>query len=220
MYSIRVMKYVVVPPKNPHSNKASSRLCTLMALALVLGVPGAFAAEDPAATQIESFDSALLDAMKAGDSAGITERSRKLAPVIESIFDLRAMTAFAVGPAWSGFSTEQQQAAIAAFTRLTVLSFAHNFHSFGGERFELDPTVVTRGSDKIVQTHLVTPEKAPISLLYRMHQAADSWKIIDIYYGAVSQLSIRRSDFAAPIASGGATELIAHLNSLSEALEK
>ena len=215
-----MMKSVVVGRKKLRWNTPSGRLCTLMALALLPGIPGAFAAADPAATQIESFDNALLDAMKSGDSASITERSRKLAPVIENIFDLRAMTAFAVGPPWAGFSTDQQQAAIAAFTRLTVLSFAHNFHSFGGERFELDPMVVTRGSDKIVQTHLVTPQKAPISLLYRMHEAAGSWKVIDIYYGAVSQLSIRRSDFAAPIASGGAAELIAHLNSLSEGLEK
>jgi phospholipid transport system substrate-binding protein len=196
------------------------RSSTLMALALLLAAAGAFAATDPAVAPIESLDNALLDAMKSPDSVTITERSRKLAPVIESTFDLRAMTAFAVGPAWAGFSTEQQQSTIAAFTRLTVLSFAHNFHSFSGERFELDPMVITRGSDKIVQTHLVSPGKAPISLLYRMHEAGGSWKIIDIYYGAVSQLSIRRSDFAAPLAAGGAAGLIAHLNSLSEDLAK
>jgi phospholipid transport system substrate-binding protein len=198
----------------------AARHCTLMALALLLGARAAFAAADPAAAQVESLDNALLDAMKSGETTGITERSRKLAPVIERVFDLRAMTAFAVGPAWAGFSAEQQRAAIAAFTRLTIASYAHNFHSFGGERFEIDPTVVTRGTDKIVQTHLATPQKAPISLVYRIHEAAGSWKIIDIYYGAVSQLSIRRSDFAAPLASGGASELITHLNSLSEDLLK
>jgi phospholipid transport system substrate-binding protein len=196
------------------------RHCTLMALTLLLGASTAAAAPDPAAVQVESLDSALLDAMKSGETVGITERFRKLAPVIESVFDLRAMTAFAVGPAWAGFSAEQQQATIAAFTRLTIASYASNFHSFGGERFEINPTVVARGTERIVQTHLQTPQKAPISLVYRMHQVAGLWKIIDVYYGAVSQLSIRRSDFAAPIGSGGAAELIAHLNSLTSDLLK
>lgn len=193
--------------------------CTLMALTLLIGAPVAVAAADPVA-QIGRLDTALLDAMKSGETVGIKERSRKLAPVIEDVFDLRAMTAFAVGPAWAGFSADQREATIAAFTRLTIASYASNFHSFGGERFEIDPTVVARGSDRIVQTHLQTPQEAPISLVYRMHQAAGSWRIIDVYYGAVSQLSIRRSDFAASIGSGGAPELITHLNSLTEDLLK
>jgi phospholipid transport system substrate-binding protein len=193
---------------------------TLMAVTLLLGARAVLGAADPAAAQVDRLDNALLDAMKAGTTAGFTERSAKLTPVIESVFDLRAMTAFAVGPAWAGFSADQQQAVIAAFTRLTVASYASNFHSFGGERFEIDPMVIARGSEKIVQTHLQAPPKAPLSLLYRMHEVDGSWKIIDVYYGAVSQLSIRRSDFAAPVGSGGATELIAHLNSLTADLLK
>ncbi|HEX9139256.1 MAG TPA: ABC transporter substrate-binding protein, partial [Steroidobacteraceae bacterium] len=144
----------------------------------------------------------------------------RLTPIIENVFDLRAMTAFAVGPAWAGFSPEQQQAAVAAFERLTIASYAKNFRSFGGERFELEPAVVSRGADKIVQTQLIPLQKAPVNLLYRMREVAGSWKVIDVYYGAVSQLSIRRSDFAAPIASGGVAGLIAHLNSLSDDLLK
>jgi phospholipid transport system substrate-binding protein len=192
----------------------------LLAIALLLPAPVLVAATDPAASQIEELHRALLESMKSGETVAAADRYRKLAPVIEKVFDLRAMTAFAVGSAWAGFSAEQQQAAIAAFERLTVASYAKNFRSFGGERFELDPAVVSRGTDKIVQTQLIPPQKAPVNLLYRMREASGSWKVIDVYYGAVSQLSIRRSDFAEPIASGGAAGLIAHLNALSDDLLK
>jgi phospholipid transport system substrate-binding protein len=128
------------------------------------------------------------------------------------------MTAFSVGSAWSNFSTDEQQAAIAAFTRLTIASYAHNFTSFSGERFEIQPDVVARGVDKIVQTHLISPHNAPVNLTYRMRESAGSWKIIDVYYGAISQLTTRRADFSAPIAAGGASTLVAHLNSLSDDL--
>jgi phospholipid transport system substrate-binding protein len=178
----------------------------------------AYAGQDPAVPQIESLDNALLAAMKAGSTQTMAERYRQLAPVIERTFDLPVMTAFAVGPAWANFSSEEQRAMIAAFTRLTIASYAHNFTSFDGERFEIQPDVAVRGVDKIVQSRLLSPHGAPVDLTYRMRESAGSWKIIDVYYGAISQLTTRRADFAAPIASGGAAGLIAHLNSQSDDL--
>jgi phospholipid transport system substrate-binding protein len=194
------------------------RLPLLLSLAIALLGGAAHAPADPGAAKVESFDAALLDSMKAGSGVSMAERYRRLAPVIERTFNLPAMTQFAVGPAWSSFTPAQQQAAIAAFSKLTIASYAHNFSGYDGERFELDPNVATRGPDKIVTTHLIRTHDAPVALIYRMRQAGDSWKVIDIFYGAISQLTTRRSDFAASIAAGGAPALIAHLNALSDKL--
>jgi phospholipid transport system substrate-binding protein len=183
-------------------------------------VSAAYAGPDPAVTQIESLDNALLASMKAGSMLTIAERYRQLTPVIERTFDLPVMTAFAVGSAWANLSGGEHEALIAAFTRLTVANYAHNFTSFDGERFEIQPDVAVRGVDKIVQTRLISPHSAPVNLTYRMRDSAGAWKIIDVYYGAISQLTTRRADFAAPLASGGASGLIAHLNSLSDDLMK
>ena len=60
----------------------------------------------------------------------MADRYRKLEPVIEQVFDLPLMTRLAVGPAWRNFSAEQQHAAIAAFTRLTIANYVHNFRDF------------------------------------------------------------------------------------------
>jgi phospholipid transport system substrate-binding protein len=196
-------------------------ILALFALALApLAAGPARAATDPAASQIAAFDTALLDTMKQGSSLGAKGRYRKLSPVIERTFDLAAMTRFAVGPAWANFTTAQQQAVTDAFERLTVASYAHNFNSYGGERFEIDPNIQTRGQDKIVQTHMIRVNDTPVALIYRMRQSSGTWKVIDIYYGAISQLTTRRSDFAAPVAKGGAAGLIAHLNTLIDNLMK
>jgi phospholipid transport system substrate-binding protein len=196
----------------------TKRLSLLLMLAAILTAGQVHAAADPGATKIEAFDAALLDAMKAGPAASTAERYRRLEPVVERTFNIPVMTQFAVGPAWSGFTPLQQQTAITAFAKLTIASYAHNFNAYGGEKFELDPNVVTRGPDKIVTTHLIRPHDAPVALTYRMRATGESWKVIDIYYGAISQLTTRRSDFAASIASGGAPALIAHLNALSDKL--
>ena len=68
------------------------------------------------------------------------------------------------------------------------------------------------------QVRLISPHADAVNLMYRMRESSGSWKIIDVYYGSISQLTTRRSDFAAPIASSGAAGLIAHLNALSDDL--
>jgi hypothetical protein len=49
------------------------------------------AISDPAAIQVQRLDTSLLESMRAGASLGITDRYRKLQPVIEQVFDLPLM---------------------------------------------------------------------------------------------------------------------------------
>ena len=174
------------------------------------------AISDPAAIQVQRLHTSLLDSMRAGSNSTNTDRYRKLEPVIEQVFDLPLMTRLAIGPGWTNFTGEQQQAVVAAFTRLTIASYAHNFNKFSGERFELDDNVLVRGADKIVQTKIISPHDEPTSLVYRMRESGELWKIIDVSSDGVSELTLRRSDFTAAIAAGGAPVLIDHLNKLSD----
>lgn len=176
------------------------------------------ALSDPAAARIESFDRVLVEVMKQGPELGAKGRLRRLEPVVEETFDLPLMTRFAVGPAWSSTSDTDRQALIRAFARLTAASYAHNFDRYDGERFDVSPQVQTRGPDKIVSARLTPQGRAPVQLTYRMRLADGGWKIVDVYYGAVSQLTTRRSDFAGPLSSGGPKGLIAHLDEASDKL--
>jgi len=57
-------------------------------------------------------------------------------------------------------------------------------------------------------------------LLYRMREVDGAWKVIDVYSDGVSELTLRRDDFGAAIAAGGALALIAHLHKVSDDLLK
>jgi phospholipid transport system substrate-binding protein len=183
---------------------------TLVATAAVAG--------DPAAARIEAFDTALTSVMKQGPALGPKGRFHRLESVVEDAFDLPLMTRFAVGPGWAQMSDADHQALIRAFGRLTAASYAHNFDRFAGERFQVDPTVQTRGPDKVVQSRLIPTDRGPVNLTYRMRLSGGQWKIVDVYYDAISQLTTRRSDFAAPLAAGGAKGLLAHLDQASAKL--
>jgi phospholipid transport system substrate-binding protein len=178
------------------------------------------AAIDPAAARVQGLDTSLLKSMRAGPTLSMTDRCRDLEPVIDQVFDLPLMTRLSIGPGWEQFSPGQQAASIAAFTRLTIASYAVNFREFNGERFEIDETVSRHGLDTVVLTHMLSPHDAPVRLTYRMRESGGVWKIIDVNYDGISELNLRRSDFAAAIASGGPAALLAHLSKLSDDLMK
>ena len=197
-------------------------LCTV-ALIAAAGTPMAVTAQasDPAAQQVQRFDDTLLAGMKQGRSLGFEGRYRKLEPAVKDTFDLSLMIRFAVGPTWSTLSPGDQASLLAAFTRFSTATWAKNFSSYDGERFDVGK-VDTRGPDKLAHTQLVSAKGAPIDLTYRMRQAnTGEWKVIDVYFnGNISQLSQQRSDFASTLQSGGAPALVKKINELSEKLAR
>jgi len=195
----------------------------LMLLCVLLLMPVADPANpvvsDPAASQVQTLTASLLQSMQAGTAEPMTERYRKLEPVIHQVIGLPLMTRLAVGPEWTNFSPEQQNALIAAFSRFTIANYAHNFRDFSGQKFEIDD-VASRGEDKIVRTRILPAHDTPVNLLYRMREVDGAWKVIDVYSDGISELTLRRDDFVAAIAAGGAPALIAHLHKVSDDLMK
>jgi phospholipid transport system substrate-binding protein len=181
--------------------------------------PAYAAVSDPAASQVQTLNASLLQSMQAGPAEPMTERYRRLEPVINQVVGLPLMTRLAVGPEWRNFSPEQQNALIAAFSRFTIANYVHNFHDFSGQKFEIDD-VVGRGEDKIVRTRIIPVHDEPVNLLYRMREVDGVWKVIDVYSDGISELTLRRDDFVAAIAAGGAPALIAHLHKVSDELMK
>lgn len=201
-----------------------SRFATAAAALALIAAPAAVvraADVDPAATTIDNFDQTLVATMKQGPALGVKGRYKKLQPAVEQTFDLKTMARFAVGGAWAKFSDADQKLVVDAFTRLSVASYVHNFASYDGERFELDPKVDVRGVDKIVKTRLIPGEGPPVALNYRMRAAGGGWKAIDVLFqGTISQLTTRRSDLAAVSATGDAKAIAANLNAQADKLLK
>ena len=184
---------------------------------LVLEPPvrAADAAADPAARQIEMFYSTLVDTMKQGSQIGLQGRFRQLTPIIRDTFDLPAMTQLSVGPSWQTLSEMDRKSITDAFERMTIANYAKNFASFAGEKFTVDPMVKMRNDEKIVESNLATASHTTVPFNYRLHMIDGKWKIVDIYLnGYVSQLALRRADFASTVASSGAVGLVKKINDL------
>ncbi len=169
---------------------------------------------------IEHFNTATLDIMKNARALGFDGRVKRFETAVGEAFDLPAMTAFAVGPAWAGFTASDRSAVTEAFAHMTAASYAQNFTSFNGEKFTVVPTTVPRGADVVVKSQIIAAGK-PTEIDYRMRGSGATWKAVDVYYeGGISQLSIRRSEFAATVASGGAAALVKKLGEMAAGVKK
>ena len=193
-----------------------------MALALVVAFLGSVpaCAADPAADRVQTFYNSLVDTMKKGTQLGMQGRFQALTPAVDAAFDVPAMIQSIVGTGWSGMKDGDKANLVSAFRRMTIANYAANFARFDGEQFNVDPAVQQRGPDKIVSTTLVPAGEKPVPLIYRMRESSGGgWKIIDVFLnGYVSELAMRRSDFASTLSGGGAPALVAKMNQISDGL--
>ena len=203
-----------------------------LALGLALGLPGGVAAAQtgggqaaetpaqpgPAVKRIRAFYDALLHSMKNAKTLGVKGRYKTLEPAVDAAFDFETMTKLTVGPDWQSMPAAGRKALVAAFRRMTIADYAHNFDGYEGEDFTVDPNVRDHGGDEIVSSKMTMPGKDAIPFVYRMRKTADGdWKIIDIYLnGYVSEVATRRADFASTLKSGGASALAQKLNTISD----
>jgi phospholipid transport system substrate-binding protein len=194
-------------------------------LALSLAVSLALAAAGPGAAQeappvahdgkaerapIERLYAALLDVMQRADALGFHGRYRALEPAIRESYDLPFMAELILGRQWQSLSPEQREVWLEAFTRFTISTYADRFDAFTGERFEVGLVDPAAQGTALVHTTLHRTDGDPVKLDYRLRPGDGGWRIIDVYLsGTVSELALRRSEYAALMRREGFDALLA-----------
>jgi phospholipid transport system substrate-binding protein len=191
----------------------------VVVVSLVVFGPLPLGAQTPSAAvaKIETYYQQLMPTIQQAARLSVRERDKRFAPVFAAVFDIPTMTRLAVGPAWRGFSAEQQAAVRDAFARFIVADYASQIKDYSGESFVVDPqtTPEARGGGEIVKTKLLQPNGRTVSINYLVR----SERVVDIYLnGTVSDLALRRDEFGSIIASGGAEGLIKRLRDRTDSL--
>jgi phospholipid transport system substrate-binding protein len=164
--------------------------------------------------KIEAYYQQLMPTIQQAARLSVVERDRRFTPVFTAVFDIPTMTRLAVGPPWRDFSAQQQAAVRDAFARFIVADYASQIKDYSGERFLVDPQTApeARGGGEIVKTKLLQSNGRTVSINYLV-------RVVDIYLnGTISDLALRRDEFASIIASGGADGLIKKLQERTDNL--
>jgi phospholipid transport system substrate-binding protein len=199
------------------SRRAMQRFGAILVVLTGIATSGWAASSAPQET-INDFYAVLLKTMKGGAELGAKRRYDALLPAVRQDFDLRFMSRIAVGVIWSALASAQKQRVTDALARYIAATYASNFDSYSGERFEVNGRLKTLYGT-VVESRLIQPDGHAVRMNYLMRRNDDAWEIGDIYLtGTISQLANWRSQFSSVLAREGVDGLIASLNHKADML--
>jgi len=170
---------------------------------------------------------AVVDALHAGlISLGTDEvaasgeaRYAALEPLIRSTHDLAFIAERTIRRQWRDLGDADRQAFLAAFERLSVMTYASRFRSVGENTFRVYEAL-DAGSGRVqVRAAIVRPETEDIPLDYVLHDTGDGWRIINILADGVSDLALKRAEYQRVLSQGGFEDLIDYLREQAAALD-
>ncbi|MFO0689326.1 MAG: ABC transporter substrate-binding protein [Myxococcota bacterium] len=180
----------------------------------------ATAASSPVPT-VEAFHAGLLQIMKDAKTLGFEGRIEKLEPLMAKTFDLDFMASKTVGRHWATLSAADKKRWAETFTRFTTANYAGRFTGFTGEQFVTLGVEDAARDTRLVRTKIVVPNDQPVELNYRVMLRDGQWRVIDVYLnGKVSELALRRSEYASALKRDGFEHLVASVETKIADLKK
>ncbi len=194
-------------------------LRVLIPLLLLVAAWPADAAMKSPSTVVGGFHDSLLAVMKEADSLGIKGRFQRLEEPISKAFDLSRMIRVASGSFWKKAGRAKRNALLAAFSRMSIGTYAHQFDGHSGEAFKTVGEKPGPQGTILVHTQIVRTDESPVDLTYVLKKVGGAWRIADILLdNTISQLAVRRSEYRLVLRKDGVDGLIATLEHKADEL--
>jgi phospholipid transport system substrate-binding protein len=176
------------------------------------------ATDSPAAT-VTSLQQGLVATARDRPNASLDERYAALEPLVLATHDLRYIAEFALRRQWSTLAEADRQRFVAAFQRLSVMTYAARFKAVGADTFRPVTAGAADASGRVqVSTAVARANQPDVTLQYLLQQDGSSWRIVNIVADGVSDLALKRAEYSRVFASGGIDGLVAELEQQTERL--
>lgn len=168
------------------------------------------ALEDGAATRtVQSLHDALTRNMTDGAALGFAGRLARIEPALAAVFDFETIAKVALGDAYAQLDPIRQARFRTLLERQSAVTYADNFKSTQhSPRFVTLSEQPARGGRVLVRTHLERDDGPPVSLDYVVHDTPHGPRVVNVLAEGVSDLSLKRAQYAAVIRSDGVDRLL------------
>ena len=170
-------------------------------------------------TLVDGFHDALLAVMQKSESLGYKGRYERLAPHVARAFHLRLMVQIASGRHWRKAKEANKRALVAAFSKVSIGTYAARFDGFSGQSFKTLEVKPGTQDTQLVVTRLINPDEKGVNLTYVTKEIGGHWRIIDVILATgISELAMRRSEYRRVLKQGGIDALTTLLNKKAKML--
>lgn len=194
-------------------------------LLFVLWIGAAFFAPTPAVSDdspraiVAQFQESLITVMKEAKALGVRGRYERLNPIVERAFHIPLMTQMATSSSWADASGEKRREIVGAFRRMNISTLATLFDGYKGETFQIVGERDGPQNTRIVETKIIKSDKSSNDIAYVARQFSSRWYLIDVVVDrGISEISVRRSEYARILKDQGVDGLIEVLNGKADEL--
>ena len=185
----------------------------IVALTLILVSPTVSAADDgnaDARAVLETFHDGISSVLEASGGLDFQGRTSLLCPVLEQAMAIKRQSARAVGArSWNAWSAEQRDTYAAHYRDYLCASYADRFDADVGQTFHIVGERPGPRGGMLLLTEVRVPGTQPVAINYVMQDIEGRWSIIDLFLdGTISEVALRRSEFAAVLRDQGYDALI------------
>ena len=157
---------------------------------------------------VDALHAVLIEVMQQAEALGYDGRRERLEPVLDGSYDLPLISRVVLGRAWNTLSSDQQARMRDVFARLTVATYASRFDAYAGERFDSSPPVPMAGDREHVRAVLTMVDGGTVQFDYVLHLVDGGWRIVNVVADGVSDLALKRAEYAALMEREGFDGLI------------
>ena len=176
------------------------------------------ATDTPEAT-VASLHRGLIAAAQSSPGS-VDARYRALESLIEQTHDLAYIAEFALRKQWPALSDADKKRFIAAFEKLSVMTYASRFKNVSANTFKSGGPATIESGRAHVLTSIARQGQPDVSLDYMLEQKNGAWRIINIIADGVSDLALKRAEYQRILASGSLDDLIKELEAQTARLEQ
>ena len=148
---------------------------------------------------VEKFHAALTEAMQSGN---YDNRLVVIQRAVDTCFQVHTISRISLGRNWRQLDSSQQGEYEGLIKALVTSTYAARFKEYNGQVFHIDSTAAITKNRHRVKSTLATRTET-VSLDYQLQQIDEEWRIYDIIANGVSDLSLKRSNYASLYADGG-----------------
>ena len=164
--------------------------------------------DNDAVAVVETLHTALINTMQNAEALGYQGRYDELAPVIQSDFDTPLIAKVVLSRYWKELDEQQQANFIDLFNQLSISTYAARFDNYSGETFKTLKVEQLKKGRLLVKTELISADSSSVRLDYLMQLNNGHWYIINVIADGVSDLSLKRAEYAAIISEKGFESLV------------
>lgn len=178
----------------------------------LLVVAPVFGSDSAPESVVNAFHETLTKVMHDSDDLGYVGRGNYLEPAIVEYFDLPSISRLVSGRYWKSMDQTQRQEMTHTFSALIVATYASRFNEHSGEIFKIIEVRPIKQDRRLIRSQLIKSNGEGVSIDYVLHQRDEVWQIINVIADGVSDLSVKRAEYASVMAASGFEPLIERLN--------